>query len=123
MLKRKKTFAWALLMLFVLSLALSGAASAELLGKVQQSANQEALTQEVDTIGTNIVGFIRGIFGVLAVIFVIWAGFAAWGSSGDPQRIAQAKRIAAGFIVCLICVFAAEKIVGGVLGILGYQIQ
>lgn len=124
MLKSRKFLALALLAVFVLSLAASGPAFADsLIDAVKQSQNSAALKQEVDAVGANIVGFVRGVFGVLAVIFVIWAGFAAWGAGGDSNRIAQAKRMAAGFIICLVCVFAAEKIVGGVLGILGYQIQ
>jgi len=82
-----------------------------------------ALAEQIDNICAKIVGFIRGIFSVLAVVFVIWAGFAAWGAAGDPVKIALAKRMAAGFIVCLICVYSAERIVGGILGLLGYQAQ
>jgi type IV secretory pathway VirB2 component (pilin) len=116
------------LVVFAASLALAGVASAQnqgqsIIEQVRAAQGGQALKQEVDKVGSNIVDFVRGVFGVLAVIFVIWAGFAFWGAGGDAERIAQAKRLAAGFIICLICVFAAEKVVGGILGILGYQIQ
>jgi hypothetical protein len=32
-----------------------------------------------------------------------------------------AKRMLAGFVICMIFVFMAEKLVGGVLGLIGYQ--
>jgi type IV secretory pathway VirB2 component (pilin) len=116
------------LVVFAVSLAVAGVASAQNQGqsiteRVKAAQEGETLKQEVDKVGYNIVDFVRGIFGVLAVIFVILAGFVFWGAGGDPNRIAQAKRYAAGFVICLICVFATEKIVGGILGILGYQIQ
>jgi hypothetical protein len=41
------------------------------------------------------------------------------GAGGDPNKIAMAKKAFAGFIVAMICVFFADKIVGGLLGIFG----
>jgi len=126
--KNLRLISLVMLVVFAASLALAGVASAQNQGQsiteqVKAAQDGQTLKQEVDKVGSNIVGFVRGVFGVLAVIFVIWAGLAFWGAGGDPNRIAQAKRLAAGFVICLICVFAAEKIVGGVLGILGYQIK
>lgn len=131
--KNLRLVSLAVLVVFAASLALAGVAFAQNQGDqnqgesitklVKDAQGGETLKQQVDKVGSNIVDFVRGIFGVLAVLFVIWAGLAFWGAGGNPDRMAQAKRLAAGFVICLICVFAAEKIVGGILGILGYQIQ
>lgn len=81
----------------------------------------EAIKEEVDRLITDLIYLVRGIFGVLAVIFIMWAGFVFWGASGDPQRMMFAKRMLAGFVICLIFVFMAEKLVGGALGLIGYD--
>lgn len=121
----KKQIVLLLVVLLLFSYAASAYAGDGLIDQVKQNAgNQgESLKQEVDKVGTNIVDFIRSTFAVAAVVFVIWAGFMWFGSHGDESKIAMAKKAFAGFVVCMICVFAAEKIVGGVLGVLGYQIK
>lgn len=81
----------------------------------------EVIQTEIDALGTNIVTLIRSIFGILAVIFIMWAGFVFWGASGDPNKMMFAKRMLAGFVICMIFVFMAEKLVGGVLGLIDYQ--
>lgn len=113
-----KTIAVMLLLVLAFSLLVSPA-FAGVTDTVKQSWNQQTLKQEVDDVATNIVNFIRGIFGVVAVILVVWMGVMAL--SSDPNRILILKKLAAGFIICLILVFAAEKVVGGILGILGFQ--
>lgn len=132
MLKSKKLFMSVLLVVFALSLAAGAVALAQgdpatdggsVRDRVSQMQNKEVLAAEVDKICAGIVGFVRGIFTALAVVFVFWIGFALWGTGGDPARIAMAKRSAAGFIICVICVYSAEKIVGGLLGLLGYQVH
>lgn len=91
--------------------------------KVKDAGGAEAIATAVDDIASNIVTFVRGIFSIIAVVFVVWAGFVFWGAGGDPARIAQAKRLCGGFIVCLICVFVAETIVGGIIGLFGFELQ
>jgi len=124
--KNLRLISLVMLVVFAASLVLAGMAFAQgqsIIERVKAAQDGQTLKQQVDTVGFNIVDFVRGVFGVLAVIFVIWAGFVFWGAGGDPNRIAQAKRLAAGFVICLICVFATEKIVGGILGILGPEFK
>lgn len=119
-----------LILFIVLSLAFmcAGAASADQ-GSLADAVRQyqggqggQAIAEEIDRVGSSIVGFARGIFGVAAVIFIMWAGVVFYGAGGDPNRIAMAKRLVAGFIVAMICIFSAEKIVGGLLGLFGYTL-
>ncbi len=114
-----------LVVLLVMGLlfGLAGAVSAEsLIDKVQQAqqADGGAIQAEIDRIGVSIVSFVRSIFAVVAVVFLIWAGFVFWFAGGDPQARARAGKLAGGFLVCLIVVYSAETIVGGILGLLGY---
>lgn len=108
------------LLLLGLLFSFAGAAGASLIDDVQRAQGAGAIAAEIDRIGVGIVEFVRGIFAVLAVIFVIWFGFVYWGSAGNPQAMARAKQLAAGFIICIIGVYATETIVGGILGLLGY---
>ncbi len=115
----------AIALLICLALSFAGTAFADensLISKVEQAQGDkgEAIRDEVDKIGYSIVNFVRSIFAVVAVVFVIWAGFVFWGAGGNPEAIARAKKLAAGFIICIIGVYSAETIVGGILGILGY---
>jgi len=77
--------------------------------------------EEINRISTNLVDTARGIFIALAVVFIVLSGYVWWGAGGDPQKMMFAKRMLAGFVVCMIFVFYAEKLVGGLLGILGYS--
>lgn len=86
----------------------------------KQSGGTNAIAEEIDRIATGIVNFVRGIFAVIAVVFVVWAGFVIWGAGGDPNQIMQAKKLCAGFLICVIGVYAAETIVGGILGLFGF---
>lgn len=79
----------------------------------------DAITGEVDRMGAGAVTFVQGIFVVVAVLFVIWAAIVYGGSGGDPQKIGQAKQLAVGFLVMMICVFKAPQIVGGLMSMFG----
>ncbi|RPF49614.1 TrbC/VIRB2 family protein [Thermodesulfitimonas autotrophica] len=123
MLKTKKLISRGvrLAAVFVLvSLLLAGVALADPTS-VTVTPDAGQLTGEVNRIASGIVGFVRGIFATAAVVFVIWAGIVAWGAGSDANKWLQVKKLAAGFILCMVCVFAAEKIVGGFMGILGYK--
>ena len=120
----KKTINILILVSMIVSVAVSvtfNFAHAGITEAVEQYAapGGAAIKEEIDKISTDIVEFARSIFLILAVVFVIWAGFIWWGAGGDPQRIMSAKKMMAGFVVCMICVFYAEKIVGGLAGLFG----
>lgn len=111
------------MLLLCLLFAWAGPVAAEsLIDKVQQTQTEGggAIAAEVDRIGLSIVEFVRGIFVVIAVVVVIWLAFVFLFSSGNPQAMMQAKKLAAGLIICVIGVYSAETIVGGILGLLGY---
>ncbi|MCL6478880.1 MAG: TrbC/VirB2 family protein [Peptococcaceae bacterium] len=116
------------LLVIVLVLAMAGTVFAEttvgdnLQKSIQSSGSGgggQIIKEEVDKIITNVVNLVRSIASILGVVFVIWAGYAYFGGSGDTQRMLMAKRMFAGFVICLICVFMAEKIVGAIFGLLG----
>lgn len=86
---------------------------------VNPEADSGLIKSTITGIAENIVGVVQGVFGVAAVCFVIWAGIMFWGAGGDPNKIAMAKKAFGGFIIAIICVFFADKIVGGLLGIFG----
>lgn len=120
----------AVVLAVVLVLTMAGAVFANTTGTVGNTLQQtiqpsgsggggQIIKNEVDKIVTNVVNLVRSIAGILGVVFVIWAGYAYFGGVGDTQRMLTAKRMFAGFIICLICVFMAEKIVGAIFGLLG----
>lgn len=86
---------------------------------VNPEADSGLIKSTVTGIAQNLVTVVQGVFGVAAVCFVIWAGIMFWGAGGDPNKIAMAKKAFGGFIIAIICVFFADKIVGGLLGIFG----
>lgn len=111
------------LLAMCLVFALTGIAHADSLIDSVQAAQQSgggAIQAEIDRIGLSIVNFVRSVFAVIAVVFVIWAGFVFWGAGGDPNAMMRVKKLAAGFIICIVGVYSAETIVGGILGLLGY---
>lgn len=107
------------IMLLAIMLLFSFVSLAFAAPNVNPSANPDLIKSTATNIAENIVGVVQGVFGVAAVCFVIWAGIMFWGASGDPNKIAMAKKAFAGFIIAIICVFFADKIVGGLLGIFG----
>jgi len=119
---RKKTVNILILvsMLVVLTFNLADAGIKE---SVEQYASSggAVIEEEIDNLSTSLVYLARGIFGTLAVVFIMWAGFVFWGAGGDPNKMIFAKKMLAGFVICMVFVFMAEKIVGGALGLIGYD--
>ena len=115
LLKYKKVLVLTLTLMLLFSYASFALAATN----VNPSANLDLIKSTATNIAQNIVGVVQGVFGVAAVCFVIWAGIMFWGAGGDPNKIAMAKKAFGGFIIAIICVFFADKIVGGLLGIFG----
>jgi hypothetical protein len=86
---------------------------------VNPTANPGLIKTTATGIATKLVNVAQGVFGVAAVCFIIFAGIMFWGAGGDPNKIIGAKKALAGFIIAMICVFFADKIVGGLMGIFG----
>jgi len=86
---------------------------------VNPTPNPSLIKDTATGIATKLVNVAQGVFGVAAVCFIIFAGIMFWGAGGDPNKIVGAKKALAGFIIAMICVFFADKIVGGLMGIFG----
>lgn len=114
---RKMSKVLLVLMVFIMLFSVVTTAYAEI--SVEPQANKDVIKTTAKGIATNFVSVVQGIFGMAAVLFVIWAGIMFWGAHGDPNKIALAKKAFAGFIVAMACVFFADKIVGGLMGIFG----
>lgn len=71
------------------------------------------------TIITNVINWILGLTGALALAALIWGGFIYVTSLGNEKRIEQAKQIIIWAIVGLAIIFLAFVIINFVAGILG----
>jgi hypothetical protein len=117
-----------LIMMFILFnvmvVAAHAAGNTSLLDTVKQYSQDggKAMVADVDNVVFNGVFLFRSIVTIVGVGLFVWAGVAFGTAHGDPNKILLAKKIMGGFIVCLICIFEAEKIVGVLMGILGFQI-
>ncbi|OPX90834.1 MAG: hypothetical protein A4E53_00814 [Pelotomaculum sp. PtaB.Bin104] len=110
-------------LVFFAGTAISNAAYAGLADTVNQysQGNGKALADDADKVASNVVGFVRGIAVIAGVCLIIWAGIVFGGAHGDPNKILLAKKILGGFVICLICIFEAEKIVGALMGFFGFS--
>lgn len=95
------------------------AAEGGIAGKVK-GYSSESFAGEVDALAGRVVGFVRGIAGVAAVLFLIWFGFTLFGAGDDPHKKAAAKSRFVYFLLALILVMGAERIVGLILSLLGW---
>ncbi|MCL6557795.1 MAG: pilin [Firmicutes bacterium] len=118
----QKTLSIAILIVFMLGTAFN-VAYGDLpsdVGKYTGNAGGAAVMTDVKTTADNIVKFVQGVISVVGVVLFIWAGIIFGTAHGDPQRILLGKKMIAGFVVCLVLVFEAPKIVGAVLGFFGF---
>ncbi|OPX90838.1 MAG: hypothetical protein A4E53_00818 [Pelotomaculum sp. PtaB.Bin104] len=87
---------------------------------IAQVSGGQAVRGEFERVGNNIVGAARNVVAVICILFVVLAGIVIVGAYNDPNKVMLAKKILAGLVICLFMVFAAEKIAGTSLGIIGY---
>jgi hypothetical protein len=113
----------AILILFCYGAVVACAGSSAPSAMVNPTPSTSAITTTAQSIGTGVITVVQGVFGVAAVIFVIWAGTMFWGAHGDERKIEAAKKAMVGFIVATACIFFADKIVGALLGIFGITLQ
>lgn len=73
---------------------------------------------EAKKLGDTIVDALRQIASIAAVIFIVWAGYLFWTGGGNPQKLAMAKDRVLWFLVAMLFVFGAEKIVGFIIKLL-----
>lgn len=119
----KKLVAAMMALVFLLSFASAAYATDQLYDKYkpkegiaeeihkENSSDQKQILEDIDRQVANIVGTVRVIAAIFAVIFVIWIGIVFLTSGGNPQRLMQVKTQIALFFVSLICIFMAEGIV------------
>jgi hypothetical protein len=115
----------ALLILLCYGVAIAYAANSSPTAMVAPTsdANGAAIISTAQSIGASLITVVQGVFGVAAVVFIIWAGYTFWGAHGDERKIEAAKKMMVGFIVATACIFFADKIVGALMGIFGITIQ
>ncbi|SHF65157.1 TrbC/VIRB2 family protein [Desulforamulus putei DSM 12395] len=80
----------------------------------------DAIKKEATDIGGKVVDIVQGVFGILAVLSLLYAGFLFFGSH-DPSKLQIAKKALGGCIISAIIVFKADAIVRTLLGALGYK--
>lgn len=118
-----KTWMVLLLGLLVLMMAVAPAFADSVMDEVKSNLGTSSLQNDIDRTAANIVTAVRSIAVVAAVIFLIWAGITFWGAGHDPKAIAAAKGQLIYFLVALFFVMGAEKIVGFIYSIFGWQVQ
>lgn len=128
MLKITTVNRWLVLLIMTALLAVSLAAPALAAGEggiagTVKNYSAQSFTNEVDALAARVVSFVRGIAGVAAVLFLIWFGFSLFGAGDDPQKKAAAKGKFVYFLLALILVMGAERIVGLILSLLGWGVQ
>ncbi len=78
------------------------------------------LTNSFDLLVQNVTGWILGIIGSLALLFLIIGGIMYIGAGGDQDRIKTAKTIVTAVVIGLIVVIASYSIINEIKKILGY---
>ncbi|NSW82757.1 MAG: TrbC/VirB2 family protein [Syntrophothermus sp.] len=109
--KAQKTVAVLVLCIFALALATPAFAGIDNVTPLEVKG-------EAKKLGDTIVDALRQIAAVAAVIFVVWAGYLFWTGGGNPQKLAMAKDRVLWFLVAMLFVFGAEKIVGFIIKLL-----
>lgn len=110
-------------MLFNILIATAYAAgSSDLLGQVQKYAqdNGQGIVTDLSNTVANVANLFKSIIAIVGVGLIIWAGVIFGTAHGDPNKILLGKKVLGGFVICLICIFEAEKIVGTIMGFLGF---
>jgi type IV secretory pathway VirB2 component (pilin) len=88
-----------------------------------KSYSQQSVQQEVEQIAGRVVSFIRGIATAAAVLFLVWFGLTLFAAGGDSQKKAEAKNRLVYFILALVVVLGAERIVGLIISLIGWGNQ
>ncbi|MDO5452005.1 MAG: hypothetical protein Q4F56_02865 [Candidatus Saccharibacteria bacterium] len=87
-------------------------------GDISKCASTDAGCVNPDTMVINLIQWVVGVAGVVAVIFIVYGGISYIISSGDPNKVKKAKDIILYAIIGLIIVALAEIITAFVSGII-----
>ena len=117
--KKYGVFLVLLLMSFFLA---AGTCSAGIADDVKAYASKEKVESEINQIGEDAVGLVRGIAGTVAVLCLAVAFFMIKFSS-DTQKVLKAKMALGGVIASLFVVYKTEFLVGAFLGIFNVTLK
>ncbi|MBU0597986.1 pilin [Patescibacteria group bacterium] len=73
-------------------------------------------TADLESTIVNVVQWVLGFLGLVAVIFILYGGFIWLTSGGNEEKVAKAKKIISGAVVGLIIILLAWAIVIFVVG-------
>ena len=81
--------------------------------------DSDAMASFVWRIVLNISADISLLVGYAAIIFVIWGGYKYIMSTGEPQKVAQAKQMIMNALIGLVIAVLATVIVNTIISVLG----
>ncbi|PTQ51906.1 MAG: hypothetical protein HSCHL_0982 [Hydrogenibacillus schlegelii] len=108
---------------FVLALFLFAPHPAFASGVVSKVTGAEDFNSKLDTATDNIIGFLRKIGLLLAVVMLIWAGITFAARGGNPQALLDMKGRLIAAAVGIFLVFGAEMVVKFFTSIFGLSIE
>ncbi len=73
-------------------------------------------TADLRTTVTNIINWVLGLLGIIAVIMILYGGFIWLTAAGNEENVTKAKNILSAAIIGLVIVLLAWAIVNYVLG-------
>ena len=109
-----KKVATGLLTIAVLALPLI--ASAQVTVKTETGVTFGLGTADLESTVVNIVQWILGFLGLIAVIFILYGGFIWMTAGGNEEKVSKAKKIISAAVIGLIVVLLAWAIVIFVVG-------
>lgn len=109
--KRKLTIA-----LFTVAMIAVPLAAAHAVSYIDPSQSLGLGTADLKTTVTNIINWVLGLLGIIAVIMILYGGFIWLTAAGNEENITKAKNILSAAIIGLVIILLAWAIVNYVLG-------
>lgn len=107
------------LILLLIVTIFASSANADILNDIKSKSGSVA--NDVDTAGTDIVGLVRQIALIGAVIFFVLTAISIWAGGGDSRALYEAKGKLLGFVLSMFVMLKAEAIVGFLAKAFGYK--
>ena len=73
-------------------------------------------TADLESTVVNIIQWVLGFLGLIAVIFILYGGFVWMTASGNEEKVSKAKKVITAAVIGLIVVLLAWAIVIFVVG-------
>ena len=109
----KRTLTVALLTLAAVAVPLAAAHGVSYIDPSQSIGLGSA---DLRTTVTNIINWVLGLLGIIAVIMILYGGFIWLTAAGNEENVTKAKNILSAAIIGLVIVLLAWAIVNYVLG-------